>query len=57
MTHGYVYQQFGVWWLFVEGARPTPIHLSGPYRSREEGEAALLLFGARSEEVALQTAS
>lgn len=40
MPSGYAYLQFGVWWVFIEAAR-GPIHLSGPYRTRDAAEVAL----------------
>ncbi len=41
MNDGYIYQQFGVWWVFIESTVPGPIRLSGPYRTREHAEDAL----------------
>ncbi len=41
MNNGYIYQQFGVWWVFIESTVPGPIRLSGPYRTREHAEDAL----------------
>ncbi|MDZ4861120.1 MAG: hypothetical protein SGI88_19280 [Candidatus Hydrogenedentes bacterium] len=42
MNNGYVYQQFGVWWVFIESSLRGPIRLSGPYRDRDAAEAAML---------------
>lgn len=44
MNSGYVYEQFGVWWVFMDAGTRGPIQLSGPYRSRELAEAALASF-------------
>jgi len=41
MNDGYVYEQFGVWWVFMDADRRGPIQLSGPYRTRGRAEAAL----------------
>jgi hypothetical protein len=41
MNDGYVYEQFGVWWVFIEPTQRGPIRLSGPYRTREHAEDAL----------------
>ena len=41
MNNRYVYQQFGVWWVFAESALAQPIHLSGPYPTRDAAEKAL----------------
>ncbi|GMU91921.1 MAG: hypothetical protein AMXMBFR4_09790 [Candidatus Hydrogenedentota bacterium] len=38
---GYVYELFGVWWVFWESRAPGPIHMKGPYRTRDQAEAAL----------------
>jgi len=41
MNEGYVYEQFGIWWVFVEPIQRGPIRLIGPYRTRERAEFAL----------------
>lgn len=46
MKSRYVYQQFGVWWVFTESTMPGPIQLSGPYPSREAAEEALAMVSA-----------
>lgn len=42
MNDGYIYEQFGLWWVFLDANRRPPIQLSGPYRTRELAEAALV---------------
>lgn len=46
MNDGYVYEQFGMWWVFLDANRRPPIQLSGPYRTRELAEAALVSLRA-----------
>ncbi|MCC6154845.1 MAG: hypothetical protein IT367_13850 [Candidatus Hydrogenedentes bacterium] len=46
MNDGYIYEQFGLWWVFLDANRRPPIQLSGPYRTRELAEAALVSLRA-----------
>ena len=41
MNDGYVYEQFGAWWVFLDASLRGPIQLSGPYLTRERAEEAL----------------
>ena len=41
MNDGYLYEQFGVWWVFLDENRFGRIQLSGPYRTRARAEEAL----------------
>ncbi|NUM55506.1 MAG: hypothetical protein HUU46_17800 [Candidatus Hydrogenedentes bacterium] len=41
MNEGYVYEQFGVWWIFIDPDLRGPIRLIGPYRTREFAQEAL----------------
>jgi hypothetical protein len=39
--NGYVYEQFGMWWVFLGETRVDGKKLRGPFRSREQAAASL----------------
>ena len=39
--NGYVYEQFGMWWVYLGETRIDGKKLHGPFRSREQAAASL----------------